>query len=184
MRRTRFGAMLLAGLLLSGCYGPFYLVRKVHHWNGQVGDKWVNEAVFLLLSWAPVYSIATLADAIIFNSIEFWTGKNPLSSSMASDGTPKTTRIARRGAEAELTYIPTVGRERLMIQQFQGGQPAEGLQIERRADMTVASNAEGRVVFVAKTQPDGDIVVKDAEGHEVASYSAERIEQLQNSLPR
>ena len=64
MRRTRFGAMLMVGLLLSGCYGPFYLTRKVYHWNGQVGDKWVNEAVFLLLSWAPVYGFATLFDAI------------------------------------------------------------------------------------------------------------------------
>ena len=62
----------------SGCYGPFNLTKQVHHWNGDVGDKWVSEVVFIVLVIVPVYSFAMLGDAIIFNSIEFWGGDNPI----------------------------------------------------------------------------------------------------------
>lgn len=80
-RKYRFGALLLAAAMLSGCYGPFLLTKKLHHWNGQVSEnRWVVEGVFLVCAWLPVYGIATLADAIIFNSVEFWTGDNPIDS--------------------------------------------------------------------------------------------------------
>ena len=75
----RIGAgMLAAALLVSGCYGPFNLTRRLYRWNGQVGTKWENEFVFLLLGLAPVYSLAVAGDAVVFNSMEFWTGNNPV----------------------------------------------------------------------------------------------------------
>ncbi|MBN1420566.1 MAG: DUF3332 family protein [Planctomycetes bacterium] len=82
-------AALLAAVLIAapGCYGPFTLTKQVHHWNGQVGEKWVNEVVFLVFVIIPVYGIATLGDAIIFNSIEFWTGSNPLEDPGSTAGT-------------------------------------------------------------------------------------------------
>ena len=77
-------ALVAAAFLASGCYGPFTLTRKVYTWNGQVSDnKWVVETVFLVCSVLPIYHIAGLADALIFNSVEFWTGKNPLASARA-----------------------------------------------------------------------------------------------------
>ena len=82
-RRYRAVAALVAvGLSASGCYGPFHLTRKVHHWNGQVSEnKWVVEAVFLVCAWLPIYGVATAADALVINSVEFWTGKNMLEES-------------------------------------------------------------------------------------------------------
>ena len=38
----------------------------------------MNELVFIALNIVPVYPIAYLADAVVINSIEFWTGSNPM----------------------------------------------------------------------------------------------------------
>lgn len=70
--------VLAAVLLVSGCYGPFNLTRRLYQWNGQVGTKWEREFMFMLLAWAPVYGLTLVGDAVVFNSMEFWTGKNPV----------------------------------------------------------------------------------------------------------
>ena len=65
--------------ILSGCYGPFRLTTKLHQWNGNVSNKkFVNELVFLGLCSLPAYELCCLGDALIFNSIEFWGGQNPV----------------------------------------------------------------------------------------------------------
>jgi len=65
--------------ILSGCYGPFRLTTKLHQWNGNVSNKkFVNELVFLGLCILPAYGLCTLGDVLIFNSIEFWGGQNPI----------------------------------------------------------------------------------------------------------
>lgn len=81
MRAHRASGIVLAlSLFISGCYGPFNLTRQLHAWNGRVGDKYVNELVFLALTILPlpVYGFAVVGDMVIFNSIEFWTGRNPV----------------------------------------------------------------------------------------------------------
>ena len=72
--------MLIAGfsVVLSGCYGSFELVKKVYAWNGSFESKFAKEAVFLGLNIIPVYGIASFVDGLIFNSVEFWTGNNPM----------------------------------------------------------------------------------------------------------
>ena len=72
------GLVAASSLSLQGCYGSFNLTKKVYHWNGTVGSKWVNELVFLLLNVVPVYGVAAIVDAIGPNLIEFWTGSNPV----------------------------------------------------------------------------------------------------------
>lgn len=104
MRRThRYGIALVSlACFVSGCYGPFNLTRQLHRWNGQVGDKYVNELVFLALTILPlpVYGVAVLADMVIFNSIEFWTGRNPVFLSLRS--TPgQTARLIHEAAKTQ-----------------------------------------------------------------------------------
>lgn len=88
--RKRLGAVALAMALafgVQGCYGKFALTKKLHKWNGTVGNKFVNEAVFLVIGVIlPVYGIAALIDGVILNSIEFWSGKNPVTSKVISEG--------------------------------------------------------------------------------------------------
>lgn len=63
---------------LSGCFGNFAATRKVYDFNKNFGDKWMNEVLFLVLNFIPVYNFAAAADVIIFNTVEFWTGTNPI----------------------------------------------------------------------------------------------------------
>lgn len=73
-------AMLAILLMVStfGCYGNFALTRKLYQWNGSVGDKFINNLVFWILLWIPVYSAATTIDFVVLNTIEYWTGSNPM----------------------------------------------------------------------------------------------------------
>lgn len=79
-RRTAvlFSCVLLL-LAATGCIGSFELTSGVHDWNMQVGDsRWVREGLFLLLVIVPVYELCLLGDALLFNTIEFWSGDNLL----------------------------------------------------------------------------------------------------------
>lgn len=70
---------LSASILFSSCLGSFNLTRKLYSWNKSVNsDKWINELVFVALAAVQVYSIAVFIDSIVLNSIEFWTGENPV----------------------------------------------------------------------------------------------------------
>lgn len=72
-------AVVLTVAAMSSCYGPFRLTSKLHAWNGQVSQKkFVNELVFLGMCIIPAYEICILGDGLIFNSIEFWGGNNPI----------------------------------------------------------------------------------------------------------
>ena len=66
---------------MSSCIGKFALFNKVLKWNSKVtNNKLINELVYLVLWIAPVYEISLFLDGILFNTLEFWTGKSPLSS--------------------------------------------------------------------------------------------------------
>ena len=71
-------ALLSGSILFSSCIGSFSLFNKLLSWNNTVGDEFINELVFIAFCIVPVYPIAWFADALIFNSIEFWTGENPV----------------------------------------------------------------------------------------------------------
>lgn len=77
MRKSK-SAYLAASLAIliasTSCVGPFRLTNKVLDWNQKIGTKFVNEVVFLAFSIIPVYGVCALADALVFNTIEFWTG--------------------------------------------------------------------------------------------------------------
>jgi len=72
-------ALSLSGsVMFTSCIGSFGLSNKVLSWNKSLGNKFVNEVVFLAFLIVPVYQITMFADMVVLNSIEFWTGKNPV----------------------------------------------------------------------------------------------------------
>lgn len=79
MKKLIFTVSLACTLFMYSCMGSFNLTKKIYNWNQSVGDKWINEVVFFVFS-VPVYGISVFADAVLFNSIEFWTGSNPIAS--------------------------------------------------------------------------------------------------------
>lgn len=64
----------------AGCYGSFALTNKLSKWNSQAtGNKIGNGAIALLLTVIPVYPlIMIVGDLLILNTIEFWSGSNPV----------------------------------------------------------------------------------------------------------
>lgn len=77
--RMAIMATLTAGLAgtLTGCIGSNAVTAKVMKFNVEVVDnRYARGGVNMLL--APVYAITVAVDYVLFNSIEFWAGKNPL----------------------------------------------------------------------------------------------------------
>ena len=77
IRHLKVSAVLLAATLLtSSCVGSFSLFNKLAGWNKEAtGNKFLNELIFILIS--PAYAVCTVADVLVLNTIEFWTGSNP-----------------------------------------------------------------------------------------------------------
>jgi len=69
-------ACIFAGTT-TGCWGSFKLTKKAYDFNNSFGSKWISWIVFILVGHI-VSGITLTVDALIFNTLEFWTGSNPL----------------------------------------------------------------------------------------------------------
>src|ERR1051325_10449586 len=85
MRLTSFrrtAVLALTGAVLagtSGCFGSFNLTRKLYTFNKTVSkDKFIQELAFLGMTIVPVYQLVGAVDVLFANTVEFWTGKNPI----------------------------------------------------------------------------------------------------------
>ncbi len=77
-------AVALAGIFLfSSCIGPFRLSQKLLEWNQGVSNKFVNALLFIVIS--PAYGVSLAGDALIFNTIEFWSGDNPIEAGLTKE---------------------------------------------------------------------------------------------------
>lgn len=79
MKKSVISACLAIAVLCTSCLGSFRAFNGLKDWNHQVSsNKFVNNLVFWVLWIVPVYGIFMLGDLIIFNTIEFWSGSNPI----------------------------------------------------------------------------------------------------------
>ncbi len=63
----------------SGCLGPNNLYNGLNNWNANVTDQdWADELIFLGLHIIPVYGITLFADILVINTIDYWSGENPV----------------------------------------------------------------------------------------------------------
>ncbi|ERP85473.1 hypothetical protein Q670_07240 [Alcanivorax sp. P2S70] len=98
-------ASALGAVMLTGCLGQNALFDTVQDWNADATDnKFVNQVISFAFWWIPVYGLSLLGDIIIFNSIEFWTGTNPISQEGARVAGTTETVTDGLGNEAQLTY--------------------------------------------------------------------------------
>lgn len=90
MRIKRNISRLLAILALAafvpgavGCFGGYNLTRNFYNWNKNVSDnKWVVWLIHIPVGMVMFFPV--LLDAWIFNSIEFYSGDNPINLSDAN----------------------------------------------------------------------------------------------------
>jgi len=84
MRKVLISLLIACTLTVStlgttGCFGKFAAFNKLREWNGKFSkNKFVNWLVFIVLCAVPVYELFFVADVLVLNSLEFWTGSNPL----------------------------------------------------------------------------------------------------------
>ena len=69
---------LCGSMCLTSCIGSFQLTNKLLDWNKSISNKFVNELVFVVFWVLPVYEVSAIADLWVINSIEFWSGTNPM----------------------------------------------------------------------------------------------------------
>ena len=112
--RTLMAAFALMAMATTGCFGSFQATQNVYSWNKSVAgnNKWSRELVFLVIGpLVPVYGVAALLDVLIINSVEFWTGTNPMTASTKvteKDGTKVVqTRTADASGRTEVTVVST-----------------------------------------------------------------------------
>jgi len=151
--RATIIALVLACLTFSNtaCIGRMAISGKVMEFNLSVSqDKWAREIVFLALYIVPVYEFAGMADLIVVNSIEFWTGKNPVS------GEP---RLAHFGDQNH--GVTADGSEEISTLRKDGS-----IDIEVRT-------ADGGAYFLNVVREDGAVVGRDAQGRRIARVDSQ-----------
>lgn len=115
LKRALFG--VLAAVILAtttGCYGSFELTRSVYQWNGKATDnKWANSIIMWGLLIIPVYEFCAFVDFVVLNTVEFWTGSNPL----AMNEGESDTQIVESG---DKTYEITATKNQFHIEQIAG----------------------------------------------------------------
>lgn len=74
-------AAIIGSMSLTSCIGSFSLTHKLLSWNQRISNKFVNELVFIGFWILPVYEVSALADILVINAIEFWSGNKPVAKS-------------------------------------------------------------------------------------------------------
>lgn len=95
---------LASSMMFTSCIGSFGLTKKFLTWNQNIDSKFVNAILFVLMS--PAYAVTTIADLFVLNSIEFWSGTNPLEAGLVkqvkgSDGQIYTVETLKNGYKIE-----------------------------------------------------------------------------------
>lgn len=114
MKNKIISLSLLSSVLFTSCIGSFSAFNGLREWNENVTDsKFGNEIVFLALWVIPVYQLASFGDLIVFNTIEFWGGTNPIA--MQEGDSEKEIVKSKKG-----TYAVTATKNKFHIETLTG----------------------------------------------------------------
>ena len=120
----KFIAGLALALCLSGCMGHNGLTTKLLRWNlEQTENRWGRESIFVVMF--PVYLVCALADMLVLNSMEFWSGENPINGKSPVVDIPKS-EIDKMGLEdIEVAWIQRLNEgHALLYIEFSNGDRA------------------------------------------------------------
>ena len=153
MKRV-IAAVLIGSMLVfsfASCFGTFNLTKKLHDWNGSLGNKFVNTLVFWVFCIIPVYGVAVFVDAIVLNLIEFWSGGNPMSALPLKDGSlAEFDKIDDATVHVKVTQTDGTVSEFLMVRdgdramQIRDKNGAVLSQVEIRDNGTLVLTADGK----------------------------------------
>lgn len=145
MKKSLIALSCAAAIALTGCYGSNALFNKLHDWNGTLGNKWLNSIVHFFLCVIPVYEISLLlVDGLVLNTVEFWSGSNPLASGDS---------YYEKDAQ---------GNEIAAVKNADGSMSVE------------VTTAKGEKANLTLQRDENVVRALDAEGNEVAQYEIEK----------
>jgi len=165
--------LLLVCFVSTGCTGSFNLTRKVYNMHRSQEDKWMDEVVFLVCILVPIYGISTFADAVIFNSVEFWTGENPV----ALDNVNKKNHYVKdQQGEATVSYNPQTDEITIASQKALEGQSVVTLQ--RKDGFVRAEDQQGKLLYASSVNEKGELLVYNSDLALVKSYSPQEMRAM------
>lgn len=146
MKKLLVSAVTSMVLMLSGCLGQNALFNNVQDWNATAtGEKFVNQGISFVFWWLPVYGLTLLADIVVINSIEFWSGTNPISKEGAKVAGTTERHEDGLGNYADLTYNQDGS---VSVVAFSSGKVDE-YRLERIGDNVVKVGKDGREVIAS-----------------------------------
>lgn len=155
IRRRVLAAVLALSIFEAGCFGSFKLTQAIWKFNRGIShDKWIQWVLFLPLAIFQVYAIGALADVLVLNSIEFWTGRNPVT----ADGSPWEKEVLL--ADGSKVHLIAEDADTLRITHGD-----RVLRLRKEAGALVALDEEDQVLSIVREADGGAIERVDAEGN-------------------
>lgn len=140
--------ILILAVSLSGCFGSFSLTKKVYKFNKGVGAEPMQTLAMWVMHIVPVYGFSIFADVVVFNTLEYWTGSNP---------------IAMHKGDQEIKYFTENGIDyKLVITQ-------------NKLDFYDVNNAANHVAYVFNPENETWSMNKDGQSIVVADINSDQI---------
>ena len=165
-------ALAVIGMIFTGCTGTFKLTRAVYDIHRQQQEKWMDELIFLAVVIVPVYSIAMIGDAVIFNTIEFWTGENPLAS-----GNSNTNVVSKQAQGAVMHYDQIADTVTIEAEGAPGA-----LILERDPAGVLMHDGGGKILYTSSRDTLGGVSVYAGNQHLIRYFSPQEVEQGRQGL--
>jgi hypothetical protein len=162
--------------ITTACYGPFNLTRNVYQWNSnikgssEVNEKWMKEFVFFGMVIIPVYMFSALLDAFIFNSIQFWSGSNPIKANDA--GGDGATRVVRLGG---VTVTMVESDQGTTVTYERNGIVERRATIETKATGYRLIDETGALLAEAEKGQDGSVTLLDRDCQVVKQWTSDQL---------
>lgn len=156
MKRKSFNllmtAVLASSVLFSSCIGSFSLSNKLLDWNRNIDSKFVNELVFIAFWIVPVYEISMLADVLVINSIEFWSGSNPVADAGKVETIDTNNGVYTVETKTDGYHIQKDGEEKAIDLVFDASDKSWSIEAEGESNKLLRFESDDEVVMFL---PDG-----------------------------
>ncbi|WP_394247868.1 DUF3332 domain-containing protein [Vibrio profundi] len=173
MKKTiaKIVALSVAAMALSGCVGSNAVTGYLMKFNLKaVDNRYARGGLNILL--APAYGLTVAADYLVFNSLEFWTGSNPLTGAPhIFDSKVDTMLDINDQLDKSLTEAP-VGPI-TQVDMIDKGQMQQIDENTIQMDITYQSGERATLIGVR----DGEMVTYFIDGEVVAQTSMEELER-------